>query len=477
MRRPRAGAHTIVCSGFRLRHVSVQEYCEEMGTTTPASHPEDPTEEEQGDALGLLVISGVAAAAGILVGVVGGYFREFLFEADEYRLSFLHWAHAWSGPGWILPVIVVVSCTALARLIVVLVPRVSGSGIQDVEAVWRGDISATSWKVIPAKFIGGLLAIGSGLVLGREGPTVHLGAAIGSEAGRRFRLGEGDIRILQASLGGAGLGVAFNAPLGAALFVFEEVAKSIRLRLGLVTLIGTSTAIVSSRFILGNHPDFQVGPIATPSGWTIGIFVVFGLVTGVVGVLYNRLVVFLLEMSDRMRMVPPVLKSAAIGAVVGLLLWFDPLVATGGGDRLAQQVLGGGIVLTAAIGYFAVRFFLGPLSYAAQTPGGLFSPLLAVGALWGAVVHGLASGFLSGPGTTVTAFAIVGMTTLFAAIVRAPFTGIVLVLEMTATRSLVVPMLAAAFGAVLVASLLRNEPIYESLRNRMMSSAWMHPTR
>ncbi|GBE21738.1 H(+)/Cl(-) exchange transporter ClcA [bacterium BMS3Bbin01] len=449
-----------------------------MSTATPAPHPEEPTEQEdQRDTLGLIVISVVAAFAGILVGIAGGYFRKFLFDADEYRLSFLQWAHTWSGPGWILPIIVVVGFTALARLIVVFVPRVSGSGIQDVEAVWRGDIPATSWEVLPAKFVGGLLAIGAGLALGREGPTVHLGAAIGSEAGRRLRLGERDVRILQTALGGAGLGVAFNAPLGAALFVFEEVAKSIRLRLGLVTLIGTATAIMSSRFILGNRPDFPVGPIGTPSGWTIGIFVLFGLLTGVVGVFYNRLILFFLELSDRMRNIPPILKSAAIGAIVGLLLWFDPLVATGGGDRLTEHVLGGGIVLASVAGYFAVRFFLGPLSYATQTPGGLFSPLLAVGALWGAVVHGLTSGFLSGPGTTVAAFAIVGMSTLFAVIVRAPLTGIVLIVEMTATTTLVVPMLAAAFGAVLTASLLRSEPIYDSLRSRMMSSVWNRPPR
>jgi len=153
-----------------------------------------------------------------------------------------------------------------------------------------------------------------------------------------------------------------------------------------------------------------------------------------------------------------------------VLLWFDPLVATGGGDRLTQDLLGGGIALASVTAYFLVRFFLGPLSYAGQTPGGLFSPLLAVGALWGAMLHGLGGHFLSGPGTGVAAFAIVGMSTLFAAIVRAPLTGIVLIVEMTATTTLVVPMLAAAFGAVITTSLMRNEPIYDSLGRRMMAS-------
>jgi CIC family chloride channel protein len=425
---------------------------------------------EKSDARGLVILGLVAAVAGFIVGIVGGYFRKLLFEADDLRLSFLTWAHDWSGPGWILLILVVVVCVVLARLVVLAVPRVSGSGIQDVEAVFKGEVPATSWEVLPAKFVGGVLAIGAGLALGREGPTVHLGAAIGSEAGRRFRLDDQDVRILQTALGGAGLGVAFNAPLGGALFVFEEIAKTIRLRLGLATLIGTSTAIAASRMILGDRPDFLVGQIGTPVGWTLVVFLAFGVVTGVAGAWYNRLIVFMLRLSDRAQRVPPLAQAAAIGVVVGVLLWFDPLVATGGGDRLTQELLGGGIALASVAGYFLIRFFLGPLSYAGQTPGGLFSPLLAVGALWGVVVHGLGGHFLSGPGTGAAAFAIIGMSTLFAAIVRAPLTGIVLIIEMTATTTLVVPMLAAAFGAVITTSLMHNEPIYDSLGRRMMAS-------
>jgi CIC family chloride channel protein len=430
----------------------------------PAPHPKTA---QPGELRGLIVIGLVAAAAGVLVGIVGGYFRKLLFEADEMRSSFLSWAHQHGLPGWLLLIVVVVVSVAVARLIVLIVPRVSGSGIQDVEGVWHGEIPPPSWQVVPAKFAGGLLAIGAGLALGREGPTVHLGAAIGSEAGKRLRLADGDVRILQTALGGAGLGVAFNAPLGGALFVFEEIAKTIRLRLIITTLIGTSTAIAASRMILGNGPDFLVGPIGTPAAWTLLVFLVFGALTGLIGVWYNQLIMLLLRLSDRMRRVPPFAEAAVIGVVVGILLWFDPLVATGGGDQLTQNLLDSHIALAALAAYFLVRFFLGPLSYAGQTPGGLFSPLLAVGALWGAVVHGLLGHFLSGPGTDVRAFAIIGMSTLFAAIVRAPFTGIVLIVEMTATTALVVPMLAAAFGAVITTSLMHNQPIYDSLGLRM----------
>lgn len=429
-----------------------------------------PAEAEFDDPRGLVVVGVVAAFAGVLVGIVGGYFRLLLYSADLVRMDILAWASGFSVLGLLVVVGLASACVVAARFIVLRVPRVSGSGIQDVEAVWRGEIPATAWQVIPAKFVGGLLSIGAGLALGREGPTVHLGSAIGSEVGRRLRLGDRDVRILQTALGGAGLGVAFNAPIGGALFVFEEVTKSVRLRLTLVTLIGTATAVAVSRLILGDAPEFEVAPIVTPPGWTLLAFLVFGIATGIAGAWYNQLILFGLGAADRLRRIRPLGQAALVGAVAGLLLWFDPLIATGGGDRLTQTVLGGGIAIDALLVYFLVRFLLGPLSYASQTPGGLFSPLLAVGALWGAAFGGIVGGLLPGLGLDGTTFAIVGMATLFAAIVRAPFTGIVLIVEMTAATTLWVPMLTAAFGAVITTSVLRNEPIYDSLGRRMIAS-------
>jgi chloride channel protein, CIC family len=423
------------------------------------------------------VVGVVAALAGVLVGIVGGYFRLFLFSADVIRMNVLGWAGGLGIFGFLLVVALASACVVAARFVVLWVPRVSGSGIQDVEAVWREEVPATAWQVIPAKFVGGLLSIGAGLALGREGPTVHLGSAIGSEVGRRLRLDDRDVRILQTALGGAGLGVAFNAPIGGALFVFEEVTKSVRLRLTLVTLIGTATAVAVSRLILGDAPEFDVQPISAPPGWTLVVFLVFGIATGIVGAWYNRLILFALGTADRLRRIRPLGQAAMIGAVAGVLLWFDPLIATGGGDELTQTVLGGGIAIDALVVYFVVRFLLGPLSYASQTPGGLFAPLLAVGALWGAAFGGILGTFLTGAGIDGTTFAVVGMATLFAAIVRAPFTGIVLIVEMTAATTLWVPMLAAAFGAVITASVLRNEPIYDSLGRRMIASLGLRDPR
>lgn len=141
--------------------------------------------------------------------------------------------------------------------------------------------------------------------------------------------------------------------------------------------------------------------------------------------------------------------------------WWPPSA----GWPLASSVAGSGSCCAAPA--TSVRFGIGPLSYSAGTPGGLFAPLLAVGAVWGAQVHGIVGPLLPALGHQPSTLAIVGMATFFAAVVRAPFTGIVLIVEMTATTTLLVPMLAACFAAVLVATALGNKPIYDSLRARM----------
>ena len=322
--------------------------------------------------------------------------------------------------------------------------------------------------LLPAKFIGGVLSIGSGLVLGREGPTVHMGAVIGAEAARRAKLDDLDCRIMQTSVGGAGLAVAFNAPIAGTLFVLEEVTKSFRLRAVLATLFGAAVAVACGRFILGNEPDFDVGPIGPPDLAWLPLFVVFGLLTGGLGWIYNRLVLFFLDHVTAERRVPAIAKAAGIGGVVGLALFVDPNTV-GGGDTLTQPILSGQqFVIPVIVGFLAVRFFLGSLSYSANVPGGLFAPLLAAGALWGLLFVNVCD--LIGVGHVsdlAVPMALVGMASFFGATVRAPLTGIVVVMEMTATTSVVIAMLAATAAAVLVAELAKLPPLYESLRERM----------
>src|SRR4029079_19545529 len=195
-------------------------------------------------------------------------------------------------------------------------------------------------RLLPAKFVGGVLSMGSGLVLGREGPTVHMGAAIGAEAARRARLPDSEVRMMQTALGGAGLAVAFNAPIGGTLFTLEEVTKSFRVKTVLATLFSAVTAVGCSRLVLGNHTDFQVVPVGAPALAWLPLFVAFGLLTGGLGAVYNGLVLWFLDHVGAIRRIPTLAKGPIIGAVIGLAMFAFPC-AGGGGEDLTQRILGG----------------------------------------------------------------------------------------------------------------------------------------
>ncbi|TGD85478.1 ClC family H(+)/Cl(-) exchange transporter [Mycolicibacterium sp. CH28] len=433
-----------------------------MTQSTP--DPEQPDDSMRGAVL----ICCTAVVAGVVIGFVGGAFRWCLEWADRLRIDLVDWSHQLPGPGWLVPIAVAAAGAMLAALIVQWMPLAAGSGIQHVEAVFHREAKPPLIRLLPAKFIGGVLAIGSGLVLGREGPTVHMGAAIGAEAARRVRLPDSEVRMMQTAVGGAGLAVAFNAPIGGVLFTLEEVTRSFRVKTMLATLFAAVTAVACGRFVLGNHPDFLVAPAHAPDLVWLPLFVVFGLLTGCLGAAYNWLVLWFLDHVAAFARIPKAAKASIIGAIIGLAMFVYPQ-AVGGGDSLTQLIVGGQhIALPVAAGYLLVRFIAGPLSYSAATPGGLFAPLLAVGALWGLLFVGVVNLFWPGDiaGLAIP-MALVGMAALFGAAVRAPLTGIVIVIEMTATTSVAVPMMAATAAAVLAAYLVGSPPIYDSLRERM----------
>lgn len=411
-----------------------------------------------------------ATVAGAAIGFIGGAFRWLLQAADRMRVQFVEWAHLLPGPGWLIPIAAAGLGATLAALVVRWEPLSAGSGIQHVEAAYRGQVPPPAIRVLPAKFIGGLLAIGSGLVLGREGPTVHMGAAIGAQAGRRAGLPDTDVRMMQTALGGAGLAVAFNAPIGGTMFTLEEVTRSFRIKTVLATVFAAATAVGCARLILGDHAEFQMGDFEEPNLAWLPLFAVFGLLTGCLGAAYNRLVLWFLDHVSAMRRIPGVAKASIIGAIIGVVMVIYPH-AVGGGEELTQMLLGGERLLLMVIaGYLVLRFLAGPLSYSAPVVGGLFAPMLAVGALWGVLFVGVLN--LVWPGDIAflaIPMAVVGMASFFGATVRAPVTGVVLVIEMTASTAAIIPMLAATASAVLVAYLVGSPPIYDSLRERSLA--------
>jgi CIC family chloride channel protein len=420
---------------------------------------------------GLTNLALLSLFAGAVAGLVGAVFRLSLEQADRWRDALIAWAADEKLAGFLLVVGTCAGAAAVAaRLVRCFSPQAEGSGIPHVEAVMQAELQPAPFRLVPVKFFGGLLAIGSGLALGREGPSVQMGATIAYLMGKLFRRREDDCKALLAAGAGAGLATAFNSPIGGAVFVLEELVRRFDTRITIATLAASAGAIAVARVLLGDAPDFNVKPLPYPGFGTVPVHLALGLIVGCVGVVYNRAILRTVMIADRFQRLPVALRAGLIGALVGLLAYLAPGVV-GGGDAITQQTLSGMVSATLVLGVFLLRFALGPLSYAAATPGGLFAPILVLGSQSGFLFGSLCEQWVPAMAAHQTGLAIVGMAAFFTAVVRAPVTGIILVIEMTASFTLLLPMLSACFAAMLVTNLLGNAPIYDSLRERTLKKA------
>lgn len=416
----------------------------------------------------LIRISAASILAGICIGVVGGAFRYCLIVADMLRGELIASAHSRPYIGWLVPVALGLSGAAVARFLVLrFAPTAEGSGVQRVEAVFSGDVKLTPFSVVPVKFFGGLIAMGSGLALGREGPTVQMGASLSRLISRLLLKDDHDVRVVEAAGAGAGLAVAFNAPVSGSIFVFEELTSKFTPWLVVGTLAAASVAVWIMRLMLGNALDFTVQQVSPTQAWRDAPFLVLGALMGGVGALYNVATVGLLRLADRLPSLRSINRAALIGATVGVVAWFAPALV-GGGDNLTQAILSERYAAGALVTVFLVRFFIGPWCYAAGAPGGIFAPLLVLGSASGALFSAAVNHWMPLHHISPVACAVVGMAALFTASVRAPLTGIVLTVEMTGRGDLTLALLGAALMAMLVAMLLGSEPIYVTLKRRML---------
>jgi len=322
-------------------------------------------------------------------------------------------------------------------------------------------------RLLPVKFFGGLLAIGPGLALGREGPSVQMGAAIAHVVARISGRTWPDCKVLIAAGAGAGLATAFNAPIAGAVFVLEELIRRFETRTAIAALGASAAAIAVARALLGHAPDFEVKPLGYPGVEDWPLFAALGAVAGLAAAFYNSALLATPAAMDRLGRWPVEFRAAVIGAAVGAVAWVTPGLV-GGGDDITQRTLAGGATLAILPLAFLLRFGLGAVSYAAATPGGLFAPLLVLGAQLGLFCGLLCRMAFPDVNLDPIAFAVVGMAAFFTGVVQAPVSGIVLVIEMTAGFTMFLPMIAACFAAMLVPNLLGSAPIYDSLRQRLL---------
>ncbi len=407
-----------------------------------------------------------AALVGLCAGIVALLFRVALTGADIFRDSLVNWSYKLPLLGWIVPVLF----TMLGAVISVFItkryaPEASGSGIPHLEAVLHR-FRKLQWKrVLPVKFFAGIIAIGSGLALGREGPTVQMGGTVGDALSNLLKVSERERLTLISSGAGAGLAAAFNAPLSGLVFVLEEVRRDFQPIVFGAAFIAAAVADIVARIGSGQFPVFAVPNYSVPPLTSLPIFALLGIMAGILGVFFNRSLLKIIDFYARLpvKFVLPLV--AFTGAVVGLIGWFSPLMM-GNGHALAESALRGDFLLATIPVIFIIRFFLTMISYGTTAPGGIFAPLLVLGALIGLSVGQIGNYFFPTAVPIPAVFAVVGMAAYFTAIVRAPLTGIMLIIEMTGNYSQMLPLLVSCFCAYAVSEFSKVSPIYESLLER-----------
>lgn len=407
-----------------------------------------------------------AALVGFFAGLIALAFRIALTGADNFRNQLIAWSHQQPAWQWIFPVLFTLLGAVLSTLLVRrIAPEASGSGIPHLEAVLQR-FRTLNWKrVLPVKFFGGILAIGSGMTLGREGPTVQMGGAIGDAVSRLLKVSSRERLVMISSGAGAGLAAAFNAPMSGLVFVLEEVRRDFQPVVFGAAFLAAVVSDIVARIGMGQFPIFPVPSYDTPPLTSLPVFAILGIAAGLLGVFFNRSLKESIRFYSKIPRRFALLATAITGGTVGLIGWFSP-ITIGSGHTLAEAAMRGHLALGAIPLFFIVRFVLTCSCYATGAPGGIFAPLLVLGALLGLAVGQIAHIIAPNAVPVPAVFAVVGMAAYFTAIVRAPLTGVMLILEMTGNYSQMLPLLISCFCAYAVGEALKDTPIYEALLER-----------
>lgn len=404
---------------------------------------------------------------GVLVGLLGAGFR--LGLDGLVHLIDLLIQHQTSFPAKLF-VSTGLSCTMVFcawKAVNAWAPETAGSGIQEVERTLVHHAEVKWWRLIPVKFIGGILALGSKLVLGREGPTIHLGAGAGAMVSALFGLSEKEKTRLVAAGAAAGLATAFNAPLAGILFIFEEIRPGFKMswtHLQCVTLVSLVSVMVLY-LILGNHPAIQMGIYDSPPLISLGVFLFFGCLMGGVGWFFNVSLIKILDHVETYSTHARHVYVLSVALLIGLFGVLSPYFVTGGYDIL-EHVLNTSVSVGLLIAALMIRWVLGLMSYSLGVPGGIFAPILVLGAIMGLLFYNCFTALCVATGVQPGMLALTGMCGLFAAVVRSPLTAVILIIEMTKNGSMVVPLLETSIVACICINWLGNPPIYTQLLNR-----------
>lgn len=362
---------------------------------------------------------------------------------------------------FLFPVITTLGGLISGVLVWKFAPETKGSGIPYIKMVLNRMGKSVRIRSIFVKFFAGVAGIGTGLSLGREGPSVQLGAGAGEFIGKLFKMKGTDKNNLIAAGAGSAIAATFNAPIAGTIFVMEELISKFSSSLIFPVLIATVSADTLSRYLLGNNPCFIIPQNLVSSGLQqdIPACLILGVIAAIIGVLFSKNIFFNNKIFSKMQL-PNYLKPAIAGFVVGIIGLFLPLVLGSGNiavDILLAHKLQIGIILT----IFLAKFFLTPFCFASGAAGGIFLPTLMLGAFLGYLTSAMIN--FCGFSVDSTTFAVLGMGAFLSAVARTPITATVMVFEMTGSYDFILPIMLCSAVADIVAEKLGHKPIYSML--------------
>ncbi len=341
-------------------------------------------------------------------------------------------------------------------------PNARGSGIPQTKTALFTRDGFITFRTVLGKFGLCSVSLASGIALGREGPSVHVGAGIASVLARKLGLSASGVKSLVPVGATAALAAAFNTPISAVLFSLEEVMGDMHAPVLGSVVLGSATSWIVLHLLLGDEPLFHVPAYQLVHPVEFVFYAVLGVAGGVVSVAFTKLLLWQRKFFLRMPEATQWFLPGVGGLSVGLLGWFYPQVL-GVGYAVVGQALNGQLVVGTMALLVCLKLFATATCYASGNAGGIFGPSLFIGAMIGGAVGGVAH--LIAPDYTggVGAYALVGMGTAFAGIVRVPLTSVIMIFEITRDYSIIVPLMISNLISYFISSRLQEEPIYEAL--------------
>lgn len=398
-------------------------------------------------------------ALSIIVGILAGLVA-VLFSLAIDRVDAVFFGPTPSA--WRMVLVPLAVSLVTGVLLATLFPDARGSGVPQTKAAFHLHQGVIPARVPIGKFLTGALGIGAGHSMGREGPSVQLGAGIASVIGRWIQLPPERISTL-IPIGAAGaLAAAFNTPIAAVLFALEEIIGDLNASLLGSTVIASVASVVVERSILGNEPLFRVPPYHLVHPAELFGYAALGVVGGIVSLIFCKA---LLGFRGWFKQLPPrtlMFQPAIGGLAIGLVLLVAPEVK-GVGYEYVDQALNGGLLVRTLIVLGVVKLVATLVSYASGNAGGIFAPSLFIGAMTGGLVGTVVTRLAPFPTAEPGAYALVGMGALFAGIIRAPMTSVFMIFEITQDYQILVPLMVANLLSFTIARRYQPLPVYDAL--------------